>query len=400
MQELHQRQEAVLRSLSDLSRRVYTLRSNLKKHTGKDPFDNDRKRKRGGNGGQKKGKNQAFSYTKPNKQSCETVVDFLARKFTYHTAQRWAELVSGGAVDVNGVTATGETVLKQNDLVEYHRNQADEPEVDRTFDIVHEDANILVVTKSGNIPVSEGGRYFKNTLVHVLRDHMTTRSASSTVTDSAAEELSAAHRLDKETSGLVVLGKNEPTLRFLGTAFANDNVRKEYTAVLQGEFKDVVVCKAPLLPLFQSSQAPANYSKLFPEMYKIRMCIDNQKGKQSHTEFEPVFSINGLTLCRVRLYSGRTHQIRVHACHIGHPVLGDKLYGKTDEEFLALTRGEVEPEFPPWGVVKRHLLHCSEMEFPLPGGERKVTKSSFFPQLGCIPGLSALVSAVGRPPSP
>ena len=119
-----------------------------------------RKRKRG------KSKDPSISYSKPRKDSRESVVDFLSRRFPYHTREQWEALAHKGRVSVNGAPAAPATVLLTNDVVSY-RGDGEEPVVDPRFEILHIDEHIVAVSKSGNIPVAEGGRYYRNVLVQV-----------------------------------------------------------------------------------------------------------------------------------------------------------------------------------------------------------------------------------------
>eukprot|EP00667_Euglena_gracilis_P009460 EG_transcript_9610 len=104
---------------------------------------------------------------------------------------------------------------------------------------------------------------------------------------------------------------------------------------------------------------------MIPHISRLRM-VCHPDGKAAVTLFEPVAWADGATLCRVLPLTGRTHQIRCHAHALGHPLLGDKLYGQSDARFLALSRGETPPDFPPYGPVPRHQLHAAEVRCPHP----------------------------------
>ncbi len=102
----------------------------------------------------------------------------------------------------------------------------------------------------------------------------------------------------------------------------------------------------------------------------------DEAGKASKSLFKSVKVQNGLTLAKVQTFSGRTHQIRCHAEHIGFPILGDKLYGQADEDFLGFLNETKEPVFPPYGRLDRQLLHASTLTFIHPVTQKEVTFES------------------------
>eukprot|EP00997_Jenningsia_sp_PLL12_P004073 NODE_1799_length_1064_cov_80.268966_g1467_i0.p2 GENE.NODE_1799_length_1064_cov_80.268966_g1467_i0~~NODE_1799_length_1064_cov_80.268966_g1467_i0.p2 ORF type:complete len:179 (-),score=37.61 NODE_1799_length_1064_cov_80.268966_g1467_i0:37-573(-) len=148
----------------------------------------------------------------------------------------------------------------------------------------------------------------------------------------------------------------------MGDVLQQHQVEKVYCAVLVGEMTSSMECTEPIAERWRVAE---DQEESDPAVRKLRMCV-HEAGRPARTEFRPLHAGEGLTLCRVVLHSGRTHQIRVHAMHLGHPVLGDKLYGKTDAEFLSLTRGSIPPSFPPFGLIPRHLLHAAQLVFTHP----------------------------------
>ena len=151
---------------------------------------------------------------------------------------------------------------------------------------------------------------------------------------------------------------------YTGTA-----VTKQYCAVLIGAMHRVTTCADPVQPVHLTAGEEYCSGALFP-MRKIRMRCDDA-GKTCRTTFTPVAVAGGLTLASIVIESGRTHQIRVHAEQLGFPILGDKVYGHgndTEAQTLRWTRNEVPMETP-FGVIDRHLLHCSRMVLPIKGVE-------------------------------
>lgn len=290
---------------------------------------------------------QKFHYMRHREK--EALIDFLVRRFPYHSREEWLDAVSTGAVRINGLRARAEYVLKNRDIVSYDRPPATEPEVDRNYTIVHADKDIVVAEKSGNIPVAESGKYCRNTLINLLKER------------ERYAELFAVHRLDKETSGLIVIARSRHVATQLGRQFACRIPKKRYMAVLMGELasKEILVDR------------PIKRNTPLPGCVRIRQIVC-PTGKPCQTLFKSLQSSGGLTLVRIEPHTGRTHQIRCHAEYLGYPVLGDKLYGRTDEQFLAVLQEREKPLFPPFGIIDRQLLHAASLEFLHPSsGEWK-----------------------------
>ncbi|MGH2570977.1 MAG: RluA family pseudouridine synthase [bacterium] len=270
---------------------------------------------------------------------------FLAHRFRYHPAGIWTERIVDGSVRINGRVASPDDPVAKGDRVEYTLVHA-EPPVDFAFDVLHEDEQLLAVAKSGNLPVHAGGKFIRNTLIATLRERW-------------GDELRPAHRLDRETSGVVVLAKSRAVAHDLEIEFRKRRVDKEYLTVLRGEIADDFVVDAPI----------ARGRAVVPSYRRVVV----EGGQEAVTRFEVLAARDGLSFVRVRPESGRTNQIRVHAAHAGHPVLGDKIYGVPEEiaaEFVA--RGETERVLAAAGA-SRHLLHCRSLSFRHPAQGRRIT---------------------------
>ncbi len=284
---------------------------------------------------------QTFSYTRHKID--ETLIVFLVRRFPYQNEENWLLCIKQGSIRVNSKKVVPHRVLKSGDIISYDRPRSMEPPVDTKYNILYLDDSILVVEKNGNIPIAESGRYYRNTLINILKEQ------------EAFPELYAVHRLDKETSGVLLIARTKEIATRLGEMFANQIPEKTYHALLIGEFSlEEILVDQPI-------------KKCTPEQsnVRIRQVVDS-KGKPSKSLFRAERVFNGLTLAQVKTFSGRTHQIRCHAEHIGFPILGDKLYGQSDETFLSILKGESEPVFPPYGKIIRQLLHASRLSFPHP----------------------------------
>jgi 23S rRNA-/tRNA-specific pseudouridylate synthase len=116
----------------------------------------------------------------------------------------------------------------------------------------------------------------------------------------------------------------------------------------------------------------------------------DQSGKSSKTLFQSIKSGNGITLAKIRIFTGRTHQIRCHAAFIGYPIVGDKLYGQTDEDFLDYIKEVKLPKFFPYGSFDRQLLHASTLEFVHPETQKEMRfDSDFYHEFSRFPKIKA-----------
>ena len=302
---------------------------------------------------------QKFAYVRHNKET-EILIDFLCRRFPYQSRVGWIDAIQRGSIGVNGKSAFPEYLLKTKDIVSYDRPREAEPEIDANYKIFHVDDEILVVEKSGNIPISESGKFYRNTLLNILKEKENFK------------ELFAVHRLDRETSGVLVIARTKRIATILGEQFLKRSPKKTYHAILVGEmvekenWVDRPICK--VLPT--------------PGCIRIRQVVSDS-GKPSKTLFKRVLTCEGLTLAEIETFTGRTHQIRCHAEYLGYPILGDKLYGQSDKRFIQLRKDEEKPEFPPFGLISRQLLHASSLTFTHPERNQLMTfESSYLDEFG------------------
>lgn len=316
---------------------------------------------------------QTFCYTRH--QVDETLIDFLSRRFPYQSRDAWEICVRSGQVRLNGIIVASSVVLKSKDVISYQRPRESEPAIDDTFRILHQDDAIVVVEKSGNIPISESGKYYRNTLINILKEQV------------HFKELFAVHRLDKETSGVVVIARTKEVATILGKQFVAQIPKKVYHAVLVGEMADEsILVDRPI------RRGRENETKV-----RVRQVVADD-GKPSKTAFTRLFVVDGLTLAEVKTYSGRTHQIRCHAEYIQLPILGDKLYGQEDDTFIQSHERKAPIEIGDWGVIDRQLLHASSISFRHPVTEDWLTfVSDYKPLFSKYPATSALLSATPKP---
>jgi 23S rRNA pseudouridine1911/1915/1917 synthase len=165
-----------------------------------------------------------------------------------------------------------------------------------------------------------------------------------------------AHRIDQETSGLVLCARNKESERNIKMMFQERDMKKKYLALVHGEFKNNMCVEAPLLRAQDDSAI-------------VRMVVKvHEKGKASKTDFKPLkfFPEVDMTLVECSPYTGRQHQIRVHLFHVKHPIVGDPIYGQSEENIIRFLDKELDDKIRiELSGAKRLLLHANELEFEL-----------------------------------
>lgn len=207
--------------------------------------------------------------------------------------------------------------------------------------VLYEDDHLLIVNKPPDMSVHSTNPWGKNDLIQQLRRQRDCR------------ELYLAHRIDRETSGIVVVVRSTEMARKLAEAFAGRDVEKEYTAIVFGEMKDnrgVID-----LPICRDEKS----------IVKIKMTASVGKGASSVTEYSVDKRLKGFTLLKAMPKTGRQHQIRVHFAAIGHPLVGDKIY-KDERLFLEFIQNDFTEEMQRELLLPRHALHASRISFKHP----------------------------------
>jgi 23S rRNA pseudouridine1911/1915/1917 synthase len=214
--------------------------------------------------------------------------------------------------------------------------------------IVFEDDDVLVVDKPGGMVCHSAQRPEYGSLADWLRDH-------------GVPTPRMINRLDRETSGLIVIAKNESAAKTLGKAVLRREIEKGYLAICWGEFKqDQGVIDQPIAV----SQTSVVYTK---------RVVDNAAGKPSRTEFAVDKRLRGFTVVRLTPRTGRAHQLRVHLAWLGHPIVGDKVYGPDETLYLQFIKDGVTNEMLDRLLLPRHALHAERVIFVHPRTRERAT---------------------------
>lgn len=223
------------------------------------------------------------------------------------------KLITEGGVTVNGKAVSKSCSVKNGDNVSVIVPEPVELDVKAEnipIDIVYEDNDLLVVNKPKGMVVHPAAGNYSGTLVNALLYHCKDRLSSI----NGVIRPGIVHRIDKNTSGLLIVAKTDKAHLGLAEQIKAHSFTREYQAVVCGRFKEPSgVVEAPI------GRHPVDRKK---------MCVTDKNSKPAKTEYTVLEEFNGYTLVKLKLFTGRTHQIRVHMSYIGHPVFADDVYGK------------------------------------------------------------------------
>ena len=275
---------------------------------------------------------------------------WLARQLPALSRSRLQALIDDGHVLLDGAPARPSARLRPGQAVRVQvpAPVAAEPQPeDIPIAVVHEDAHLLVVNKPAGLVVHPGAGTSRGTLVNALLGHVHDLSGVGGVLRPGI-----VHRLDRGTSGLLVVAKDDETHRSLVRQFAGRTVEKEYRALVLGT------------PARASGEIDSPIGR--DPVHRKRMSVRAPRGREARTSWRVEESFDGAALLRVRIHTGRTHQIRVHLASIGHPVAGDPVYG--GKRTLTSGRGAAREAF---ASLDRPALHAARLAFTHPAtGER------------------------------
>ncbi|MBI5195919.1 MAG: RluA family pseudouridine synthase [Nitrospirae bacterium] len=249
--------------------------------------------------------------------------------------------IKQGLVQVNSKTQKASYKIRQGDRIEVA--VSDEPEntlvpEDIPVDIIYEDEHIIVVNKPPGLVVYPAAGHESGTLMNALIFRCKKLAPTG-----APLRPGVVHRLDKDTSGVMVLAKNDSAYLNLCRQFRERTVEKQYIALLYGNLKN------------NTGEINAPIGRAASDRKK--MSVRTKKGKEAITRYDVIKRFKSAMLAKVSILTGRTHQIRVHLASAGHPVLGDKTYGKKVE-----VNAEAKKKF----LFSRQMLHAHSLKIKHP----------------------------------
>ncbi|MCB9887267.1 MAG: RluA family pseudouridine synthase [Planctomycetes bacterium] len=280
------------------------------------------------------------------------LVDYLCRRFPYLTRQAWLAEIARGRLHVAGRRASAEQLLATGAAVTFFKEHL-EPVVDRAITLLHRGADFVAAAKPAHLPMHADGPFVRHTFVHLLGEQL------------GGAKVHLVHRLDRETSGVVIAALTGQARAWFGAQFEGGQVQKTYLAVVRGTAAaSQFVVDAPI-------------GRRGGSEITLRRTAgpDAVEPQAASTEFEVLAERGGHSLVRCRPRTGRTHQIRVHLEHAGLPIVGDKLYGRPDADYLAFVqrvKAGGDARDVPAGEPDRQLLHAHALQL-LPHGANAAT---------------------------
>ena len=249
--------------------------------------------------------------------SGERLDAFLARTGEELSRSAAQKLIEEGLVTLNGKPGKKNDKLNMGDRVDYQIPEPKEVDIapkEMPLDIVYEDEDVLVLNKPKGLVVHPAAGHQDDTLVNGLLHAMAGQLSGI----NGELRPGIVHRIDKDTSGLLAVAKNDFAHNMLASQLKDHTMARTYEAIVCGSFReDSGTVDAPI------GRHPTDRKK---------MCVIARNSKEALTHWEVVRRYRGYTHIRCRLETGRTHQIRVHMAHIGHPILGDTVYGHKKPE--------------------------------------------------------------------
>ena len=273
-------------------------------------------------------------------------LDVVLTELSGLTRSRIKKLCDENLAEINGKIAAAKTPLKAGDGITLklpeEKPLAARPE-NIPLKIVYQDDCVAVIDKPQGMTVHAGNGVKEGTLVNALLFHLDSLSGINGVIRPGI-----VHRIDKNTSGLLVVAKNDKAHLFLSKQLQDKTCKREYVALLEGELKT------------DSGRIETEIGRNPKDRVKMAVV---KNGRKAITDYKVIKRYAGYTLCSFSLLTGRTHQIRVHAKYIGHPIVGDPEYGIKSNKFK----------------LSGQLLHAEKLEFIHPETGEKVSFYSEIP---------------------
>ena len=269
-----------------------------------------------------------FNYTIPTEYNNHTLLSFLKDKLYSSQIITHLKRTENGIL-LNGKWGRVRDILHTGDMLTINLIETESSEniipTNLPLDIVHEDEDILVVNKPADMPIHPSQGNYDNTLANAVAYYYQQKNETFTYR--------CINRLDRDTTGLLIIAKHMYSASLLSEMVASREIHREYLAIATGEVPKEGIIIAPISRVDGST---------------IERHVDELQGDYACTHYKSLAYNNGFSLVSLKLETGRTHQIRVHMKHIGHPLPGDFLYN------------------PDYSVIKRQALHSHKLSFKHP----------------------------------
>ncbi|MCG8605404.1 RluA family pseudouridine synthase [bacterium] len=305
----------------------------------------------------------SFQFTIPANKGKERLDLFLARNLGPLSRARIQKVISQGEVLVDGRVAKASHKVSPHEHIEICVPKPQKVDIlpeNIPLDIVYEDESLLVVNKKAGMVVHPAVANYTGTLVNALMHHCGDLSSMG-----GRQRPGIVHRLDKDTSGLMVVAKDDVTHVGLSRQFSEKTAEREYYAIAWWPLKK------------RQGRIETEIARSVKN--RTRMTV-SQKGKQAVTEYRVIEEFDFLSLLQLNLKTGRTHQIRVHLSFVGHPVFGDPTYRGRNRQLGRLTNSERKMAAELLLRISRQALHAKTLGFLHPIKSTFMRFESNFPE--------------------
>lgn len=292
-----------------------------------------------------------FNFFISSENQGERIDKFLSSKLSNISRSYIHKLIEDGKITVNQNSVNKKYKLSKNDMINIKIPEPQELEVvaeNIPLDIVYEDNDLLIVNKPKNMVVHPAPGNYSGTLVNALLYHC--KNSLSGINGIIRPGI--VHRIDKDTSGLLIVAKNDTSHKKLAEQIKNHSFTREYEAVVYGNLKE------------DTGTINANIARHKTDRKK--MAVVPFLGRNAVTHYTVLKRYGNFTHIKLKLETGRTHQIRVHMSYIGHPVVGDEVYAN--------------PKNNPFKFLKRQCLHAKTIGFIHPTTKEYMEFTSSLPE--------------------
>ena len=244
---------------------------------------------------------------------------YLADQLEDLSRSRIQKLIEQQQVVVNGLAAAKKTLVRPGDRVQVTIPEAEPLEIQPeniSLEILYEDAHLLILNKPVSLVVHPAPGHSSGTLVNALLWHCRSETGESTLSGiGGVQRPGIVHRLDKDTSGAIAVAKTDLAHQQLQTQFQQKTAKRDYLGVVYG------------VPMAEQGTVDLPIGRHPVDRKKMAIVPESEGGRHAITHWQTLERLGNYTLVQFALETGRTHQIRVHAAHLGHPIVGDLVYG-------------------------------------------------------------------------
>ena len=305
---------------------------------------------------------QRFQFTTDKGQEPYRIDKFLMNRIEGATRNKLQQAINAGLVLVNGKEVKQNYKVKPLDNIIIYSDLSPEstdvvPEK-MDLNIAYEDEDLMIINKPAGMVVHPGSGNYSGTLLNGIAYYLKQKNPN--ITEDTLPRFGLVHRIDKNTSGLLVLAKSDRAMRHLAKQFFDHTVKRQYTALVWGDIiEDTGTIRAHV-------GRNLRYRKLF-EAYP-----EGDHGKEAVTHYKVIERFNYVTLVECVLETGRTHQIRVHMKHIGHPLFNDDFYGGDK-----IVKGTIYTKYKQFvencfAICPRQALHARTLGFTHPVSGKEI----------------------------